>query len=449
MGAFVLLLDIVHYIRNAHIRKEHMVMKIVIVGMNYQTAPIEMREKVSFSNLKLEEAYKGLKNIKEIKEAIILDTCNRTEVYAYVSKQYDADSVLDFLMSFHGLEESWRENFYQYKNKDAVDHLYRVAASLDSMVVGEDQILGQVKVAYEQAMDMEMVGKVFHTLFRYAITSAKKIKTSVMGNNPPLSVSSIAIQFLQQKLPDLKKKKVFVLGVGKMSIITIQNLVAEGVEQIFVANRTKHRTKQLQIYFPDIQVVPYEERLGVIAKCDIIISSTSAPHYIVTKEMLMPFYQGAEVYFVDLSLPRDIEPSIGELDGITIFTLDNLQRVSKENMEKRKIQGEKAEKELKIEQEKFWEWYMCQPVVPTISQLQNYYTEISNREIESLMERLGHLEEKDKKLIYTVSKSMARKLFNIPILQLKECAKNGEGQIVCKVVEDLFELPTKSEGGSH
>lgn len=424
-------------------------MQIVVVGMNYQTAPVEMREKVSFSKSKLEQAYDGLKNIAGIKEAIILDTCNRTEVYAYVSKQYLPDSILDFLMSFHDLQAGWKENFYQYKNKDAVEHLYRVAASLDSMVVGEDQILGQVKTAYEEAMDMEMTGKVFHTLFRYAITSGKKIKSTVMGNNPPLSISSIAIKFLQKKFLDLRQKNVFVLGVGEMSMITIQNLIAEGVEHIFVANRTKHKAKQLQIYFPSIEVVSYEDRLEIISKCDIIISSTSAPHYIVTKEMFSPYYKAREICFVDLSLPRDIEPSLNTMEGITIFTLDHLQQVSNDNMEKRRIQAQKAENALEVEREKFWEWYICQPIVPTIAQLQGYYTEIADQEIESLMGRLGHLSEKDKKLIHTVSKSMARKLFNIPILQLKECAKSGEGPMVCKVVEDLFELPTKNEGESH
>jgi len=424
-------------------------MQIVVVGMNYQTAPVEMREKVSFSKSKLKEAYDGLKNIRGIQEAIILDTCNRTEVYAYVSNQFLPDSILDFLMSFHDLEEGWKENFYQYKNEDAVEHLYRVAASLDSMVLGEDQILGQVKTAYQEAMDMEMTGKVFHTLFRYAITSAKKIKSTVMGKNPPLSISSIAIKFLQKKIPNLNKKKVFVLGVGEMSMITIQNLIAEGVKHIFVANRTKHKAKQLQVYFPSIEVVSYEDRLEIISKCDIIISSTSAPHYIVTKEMLLPYYKEQEMCFVDLSLPRDIEPSLSNVDGITIFTLDHLQQVSKENMEKRRRQAQKAESELKIEREKFWEWYICQPIVPTIAQLQGYYTEIADQEIESLMDRLEHLSKKDKRLIYTVSKSMARKLFNIPILQLKECAKNGEGPMVCKVVEDLFELPTKNEGENH
>lgn len=424
-----------------------MVMEIVIVGVSYQTAPIEMRERVSFSTLKLEAAYKELRNIKGISEVIILDTCNRTEIYAYVTKGCGTDCILEFLMTFHNLEESWKDNFYKYKNKDAVKHLYHVASSLDSMVVGEDQILGQVKAAYEKAMDMEMTDKVLNTLFRYAITSAKKIKTNIMGNNPPLSISSIAVQFLQKEFRNIKNKKVFVLGVGKMSMITIQNLIAEGVEEIFIANRTKHRAKQLQVYFPTIKVVPYEDRLDIISNCDIIISSTSAPHYIVTKEMFLPFYKEKEMCFVDLSLPRDIEPSLNELRSITIFTLDDLKQVSTDNMKKRQLQARKAEKELKIEQEKFWDWYICQPIVPTISQLQDYYTEISDREIESLMERLGHLDEKDKKLIYTVSKSMARKLFNIPILQLKECAKNGQGKVACKVVEDLFELPIKSEGG--
>lgn len=423
-------------------------MKIIMVGISYQTSPIEIREKVSFSNQKLDEAYKKLKRITGIKEALILDTCNRTEVYAYVSRECQSDIILDFLISFHGLDDKWRENFYQYKNNKAVEHLYRVATGLDSMVIGEDQILGQVKIAYEKAVDMEMTDKVFNTLFRYVITGAKKIRNTIMGNNPPLSVSTIAIQFIKKQLPDLKNKKVFVLGVGKMSIITIQNLIAEGVEEIFVANRTKHRARQLETFFPKIKVVSYEERLNVMAKCDVTISSTSAPHYIVTKEMFMPYYKGKLLQFVDLSIPRDIEPLLGEVKGITVFTLDHLKYVADENQELREKQAREAEKALESEQNKFWEWYVCQPVIPTISFLQKYYTEIAEQEIESLMDRLGHLDEKDKKLIDTVSRSMARKLFNIPILQMKECAKNGDGQVVCQMVEDLFELPVRTEGGT-
>jgi len=419
-------------------------MKIIMVGISYQTSPIEVREKVSFSNHKLDEAYNQLKNIAGIKEVLILDTCNRTEVYAYVSSECPTDIILDFLISFHGLEDKWRKSFYHYKNNKAVEHLYKVATGLDSMVVGEDQILGQVKIAYEKAGDMETIDKVFNTLFRYVITSAKKIRSTVMGNNPPLSVSTLAIRFIKRQLPDLKNKKIFVLGVGKMSVITIQNLIAEGVEEIFVANRTKHRARQLETFFPQIKIVPYEERFEVMVQCDVTISSTSAPHYIVTKEMFMPYYKGQPIQFVDLSIPRDIEPSLDGVKGITIFTLDDLKQVSDENMELREKQAREAGKALEAEQNKFWEWYVCQPVIPTISFLQKYYTDIAEQEIESLMDRLGHLDEKDRKLIDTVSRSMAKKLFNIPILQMKECAKNGDGQVVCQIVEDLFELPVRN-----
>lgn len=419
-------------------------MKIIMLGISYQTAPIEIREQVSFSNRKLEQAYNELKNIEGIEEALIINTCNRTEIYAYIPGEHSKDVLLDFIVSFHKLENNIRKSFYQYEDNQAVEHLYRVALGLNSMVVGEDQILGQVKEAYEKAMDMDMIGKVLNTLFRYVITSAKTIRHEVMGNNPPISVSSIAVQFLKKQYTSIEKKTVFVLGVGKMSTITIQNLIAENVQNIFVANRTKHKAKQLQTYFPQIKVVPYEKRLEVMAECDIIISSTSAPHYIITKEMFVPFYKGKKICFIDLSLPRDIEPELSEVKGITVFTLDNLKQVSEENIEKRKEQAKKAEKRLEIEIQKFWDWYICQPVVPTISHLQQYYTEISNEEIKSLMSRLEHLDEKDRKLIYKVSKSMARKLFNIPIHQIKKCAKGGNGQMVSKVIEDLFELPRES-----
>ena len=419
-------------------------MKIMVVGISYQSSPIEIRERVSFSNQRLEEAYNDLKNIKGVQEAIILDTCNRTEIYAYVSKGCSSDILLDFLMSFHNLEDKWRQHFYHHKNTEAVDHLYRVAIGLDSMVIGEDQILGQVRAAYEKSNDLEMTKKVFATLFRFVITSAKKIRNTVMGNNPPLSVSTIAIRFIKQQMPNLKDKKVFVLGVGKMSVITIQNLIAEGVKQIYVANRTKHRARQLEKFFPQIEVVPYEERLDVMAQCDVTISSTSAPHYIVSKEMFMPYYKGKPIQFIDLSIPRDIEPSLDDVSGITVYTLDHLQEVSDDNMAIRQKQARDAENALEEEKRKFWDWYVCQPMAPTISFLQQYYTEIAEEEIASLMDRLGHLDEKDKKLIDTVSRSMARRLFNAPILQMKECARNGDGQIVCQVVEDLFELPVRN-----
>ena len=425
-------------------KEGYIAMEIIMVGISYQASPIEIREQASFSNQKLEEAYNELSNIEGIKEALILDTCNRTEIYAYVSKECPEDILLDFLMSFHGLPDKWREHFYHYKNKKLVKHLYKVATGLESMLVGEDQILGQVKTAYEKAADMQMTDKVFNTLFRYAVTSAKKIRNTIMGNNPPLSISTIAIRFIKQQLPDLKNKKIFVLGVGEMSVITIQNLIAEGVEEIFVANRSKHGAKQLAQYFPQIQVVPYEERLEEMARCDVTISSTSAPHYIVTKEMFMPYYEGKLKQFIDLSIPRDIEPSLDEVEGITVFTLDHLQQVSDENMAIREKQAQEAEKALETEQQKFWDWYVCQPMAPTISFLQEYYTDIAEEEIASLMGRLGHLNEKDKKLIDTVSRSMARKLFNIPILQMKESARNGDGQMVCQVVEELFELPVKN-----
>lgn len=417
-------------------------MKIIVVGISYQTSPIEIREQVSFSNQKLIEAYDQLKALDGIQETMILDTCNRTEIYAYVSRDYEADRILDFLMAFHGLEGKWKENFYHYKDNDAVEHIYRVSAGLDSMVVGEDQILGQVKTAYEKAMELDATGKILNTLFRDVITGAKKIRTRVMGNNPPLSISSIAVQFIKKNIKDFKEKKVFVLGVGKMSKITIQNLIAEGVEDIFIANRTKHKAKQLARFFPQIHVVPYEERLEVMAQCDITISSTSAPHYVIRKEMFMPFYKGQEMVFVDLSLPRDIEPSLSQ-EGITIYTLDDLQQVSDENVEKRQRQAQVAKKALKEESQKFWEWYIWQPIVPTISFLQDYYTEIADQEIKSLLGRLGHLDQKDQRLIDTVSRSMARRLFNIPILQMKELAKNGDSQAISQVVEELFELPVQ------
>lgn len=422
-------------------------MKMIMVGISYQNSPIEIREKTSFSSQKLEEAYDQLKKIEGIKEAVILDTCNRTEIYAYVSKESSSNIILDFFMSFHDLDHTWVDHFYHYKNKALVDHLYKVATGLDSMVIGEDQILGQVKTAYEQAADRQLTDKVFNTLFRYVVTSAKKIRNTIMGNNPPLSVSTIAIRFMKQQFPDLKSKKFFVLGVGEMSVITIQNLIVEGVDEVFVANRTKHGAKQLAQYFPQITVVPYEERLEVMAKCDVTISSTSAPHYIITKEMFMPYYEGRHKQFIDLSIPRDIDPALGDVEGITVYTLDHLQQVSDENMAIRVKQGQEAEQALEGEKKKFWDWYLCQPLVPTISFLQQYYTEIAEEEIASLMDRLGHLNEKDKKLIETVSRSMARKLFNSPILQMKESAKNGDCQVVCQVVEDLFELPVRNQGG--
>ncbi|WIF94955.1 glutamyl-tRNA reductase [Caminicella sporogenes] len=421
-------------------------MEIVVFGLNHKKAPIHIREKVSFKESQKEDSYKILKKSKFIREFLILSTCNRSEIIAVVSDiEKGINEIKNFYIRFFDLDLDYIEKYFYEKIYDcAVKHVFNVAAGLDSLVIGEDQILGQLREAHEFSLDKKATGPVLNKLIREAITTAKKIKRETKISENSLSISSIAVKFVEKIFDNLTNKKVLVIGVGKMSRIAIENLIYKGVKEIYVTNRTKGHAVDLSKKYREISVIDFKDRYKMIDKVDIIISSTSAPHYVLKKDEFIKHYKKAKkICIVDIALPRDVEPKIGELNGISLFELDELKDVADENYKLRIEAAKVAFQIIARDCIKFKNWYNCLPVFPVIEELKNYTSSIVNKELESFMKKINHLDEKEKEQIILFTNSLAKKLFKKPLLELKRAGENMEGKLYARITRELFGLSEK------
>ncbi|TCO79492.1 glutamyl-tRNA reductase [Marinisporobacter balticus] len=416
-------------------------MEIIVVGINYKNSSVEIREKVSFSKNDLKKAYDRLKNNACIKETVILSTCNRSEITAVVTDiNKGIEGLKKFYYEFFDLENvELTDHFFANISDHAVKHVFKLASGLESLLLGEDQILGQVRQAHEYALDDGSTGKILNTLYREAITTAKRIKRETAISQNALSISSIAVKFIEQNFDDFKNKKVLVIGVGEMSRIAIENLIYRGVNEIYVTNRTVGHAIDLSERYKEIRVIPFHDRYKMIPKVDIVITSTSAPHYVLKKEEMEKYdHKGDKLCIIDIAVPRDVEPEIGKLEWISLYELDELKKVSLENMASR-LEAAKDAMEIIIEAcIQFENWYNCIPVFPVIEEMLEHSTEILELEMESLMKRLDQASHKDRELIEIVMKSLVKKLMKKPILNLKRAGEDRKGELYTKIASELF-----------
>ena len=416
-------------------------MEIVVVGINYKNTPLLIREKVAFSKSDLERAYEQLANNHYVKEIVILSTCNRSEITAVVTEiEKGVQALKSFYCRFFALEDSTLEDyFFVNRSDEAVKHVFHLAAGLESLVLGEDQILGQVRDAHSFAHERGRTETILNKLYREAVTTAKKIKRETSISENSLSISSIAVKFIEQIFEDLKNKKVLVIGVGKMSRIAIENLMAKGVEEIYVTNRTKGHAIDLSKRYPEVGVIDFNDRYNMISQIDIIITSTSAPHYVLKREAFEKYYSKEnKVCIVDIAVPRDVDPEIGSLRGVSLYELDALKKVSLENMESR-MEAARVAVEIIIEEYiKFENWYHSLPVFPAIEGLKVYGESILTEELESLTKRLEMASDKDKALIEVVMRSLMKKIIKKPILNLKRAGEDQQGELYARVASELF-----------
>lgn len=416
-------------------------MEIVVVGINHKNSPLEIRERVSFSKSELEKAYEVLSKKEYVKEVVILSTCNRSEITAVVTETNEGIKCLkDFYCDFFQIEkELLNIHFFVKEGDKAVKHVFQLAAGLESLVLGEDQILGQVRNAQSYALEKACTGKILNKLYREAVTTAKKIKRETAISQNSLSISSIAVKFIEDIFDELKDKKVLVIGVGKMSRIAIENLIYKGVKEIYVTNRTVGHAINLSERYEEIRVVKFQDRYEMIKDVDIVITSTSAPHYVLKKEEIEKNHQKEDrLCIVDIAVPRDVDPEIGKIEGISVYELDELKKVSLENMEVRLKAAQAAIETIIEECILFENWYNCLPVFPVIEEIQEHSFDILESEIESLMKRLDQASNKDKELIEIVMKSMAKKLIKRPILNLKRAGEDRKGKLYAKIASELF-----------
>ena len=419
-------------------------MNLIVLGVNHKTAPVEIREKLAFSEKHLEETFSALHNYPELKEKVILSTCNRVEIYARVGNIDEGINRLkDFVYKYHKINDGELENFfYTYFTEDAVEHLFKVSSSLDSMVVGEPQILGQVKDAYSLAKESRATGMILNQLFEKAFSVAKKVRNETRIAESAVSVSYAAVELAKKIFGDIEGKTIMVIGAGEMSELAARHLLSSGAKGILVSNRTFDRAVELA---RDLKgsAIRFDSIEDELVRTDIVISSTGAPHFIIKKEMVERIIhkrRNKPIFFIDIAVPRDVEPAINEIENVFLYDIDDLQNVVNANIKEREKESEKALEIIKKEVGQFLNWIDGLEVVPTIAALREKAEAVRLKELEEAFSKLGTVSDKERLVIDNLTSAIVNKLLHEPTVNLKKQIESTDGHWYIKVVRHLFNL---------
>ncbi len=424
-------------------------MEIIVIGLNHKTAPINIRERLAFQDSEIEEALRRIRSIPSIRETMILSTCNRVEIYA-TSKDIEkaVQELKQFLSEIHRFPlERFERNLYLLIGEEAVRHIFRVASSLDSMVVGEPQILGQIKEAYQRANESKASGVILHRLLHRAFHVAKRVRTETKISNHAVSVSSVAVELAQRIFGTLEDRVVFLVGAGEMIELAARHLVSGGVKKILVTNRTYERALTLAREFQG-EAFPFGEMSVGLKKADIVISATNSPEPILTSEQMIRVMKERKhrpIFFIDIADPRDIEPEVGDLENVYLYNIDDLQKVALENLKDREKEAERAEGIVREEVERFVRWYQSLEVTPTIVALRKKFEEIRVRELEKMLSLHPELTEKERKSLEAMTSAIINKILHEPITHLKEKDEEAMADFYIDALQTLFQLPQSSE----
>ncbi|MDF2594093.1 MAG: glutamyl-tRNA reductase [Clostridia bacterium] len=410
-------------------------MNIGVIGVNH-LCPIDLREKISFTHTKKIEALHTLK-AKHIDEVIVLSTCNRSEIYIWdrdlENKMQEAKA---FYESFFQCAEI--ETYLIYKTGlEAVSHLYHVAAGLDSIVIGEDQILGQVKEAWGLAVNEQTSGKMLNKIFREAVSTSTAIKHTIKISENPLSISSVAVKFLKEKMQGLEHKRILMIGIGKMSKLVIKYLEEEKVDRIYASNRSHQRAVEIGTIYPNIVPIDYKDRYTVLGEVDAVVCATSSPH-VVMQAKDMPAVT-KPLFMVDIALPRDIDPKIGHMPYTKVYDIDDLKTICEESNQKRILLSQEAKKIIVQKVEEIEEWIKLAQVDRTLQLLNEKKNEIQKNTLESIYKKTD-LSFKDKEVIDKVIESALKNLLKTPAVNIKKIKDKSQRENYIKVLEELFEL---------
>lgn len=417
-------------------------MSIFVVGLNHKSAPVEIREKLAFNSNNIPTALSLFLQRNQKAEAVILSTCNRVEIYvSSLDGTVKVDDVFSFLADFHKLElDTFSPYMYHNKGDRAVHHLFFVAASLDSMVLGESQILSQVKEAYTTASVQEATGKVLNQLFQQALNVAKIVHTQTAIGKRKVSISSVAVEFAEKIFQDFTGKIVLVVGAGEMCELLIKHLYEEGARTFIVANRTFERAQELADAYHG-QAIKYDLLGEYLAKADIIISSTSAPHYVIHANQVkdaIKHRRGNPMFLIDIAVPRDIDPDVAKIDNVYLYNIDDLQSVVNQNIDERTREIEKCQGIIEIEVEHFMAKLEEMKIEPAITLLRDYFHSIGKEELTRLKPKLKNINEGDwEQVVYTIERTI-NKILHHPAKVAKLEAKNGGGYRYVETIKKLF-----------
>jgi len=420
-------------------------MNILLTGINHKTAPVEMRELLAIEPRRLTDSTHVLLNVPGVEEAMILCTCNRVEVLA--SYRANCPDLLRVLGDYLGVNTSaLRQHIYDLHGIDAVRHLFRVGSSLDSMVLGEPQILGQLKEAYAAARAMGSIRTHLDRLLRTAIFVAKKVRTETQIGSSSVSIASVAVDLAKKIFGSLEGKRVMLVGAGKMGELATQQLLKQGADSILVANRTHERAVRLANGFGG-HAVQFEDIYRTAPEVDIVITSTGAQEHIFRPEHGRQFLQMRRhrpMFFVDIAVPRDVDPQLNRIDGLFLYDIDALQSIAASNLADRAVEAQQAEMIVAREAIRFQRHEMALNVTPLIVELQRTAEDLRQVELRRAQSRLQSLTEEQRAAVEALTKSLMNKFLHQPMRIVKTAAGEAD-TVVLDVMRAVFNLPAAQE----
>lgn len=424
-------------------------MNLVIVGLNHKTSPIEIREKLSFPAATIGEPLAKLTGAYGLTEGVILSTCNRVEVLAITGDvEKGTWQIKKFLSDFHSIPlEKLDEHLYVHQGEDAVKHLFRVAAGLDSMVMGEPQILGQVKDSYGYAVQSNTAGIIVNKLYHKAFQVAKRVRTETKIGESAVSISFAAVELARKIFGNLAGKNCMLVGAGEMAELAARHLQTNGVREIMVANRTYEKAVELVKCFCGTAIM-FREFPHYLKNVDIVIASTASPNFIIKPEQIhevMKERRHKPMFFIDISVPRNIDPEINNIDNCYLYDVDDLQGVVVANLQERHKEAEQAEAIILDEIEKFYRWIKSLDVVPTIIALRQSCDSVRKAELAKGLASFPNLTEKEQKVLDAMTSAIVNKILHHPVTHLKKEANKIEGDLYIDTIRKLFDLSIDDE----
>ena len=417
---------------------------IILIGLNHNTAPVALRECVALVPAEIETTLKAFKESAVIDEVVIFSTCNRMEVLLATPDQEKAvKEVKKYIVALKQLEATdFEKALYVYSGDAAVAHVFKVAASLDSMMVGEPQILGQIKNAYHLATEHKASGTILNRLLHRTFFVAKRIRSETGIGDRAVSISYAAIEMARKIFGTLEEIKILLIGAGEMAELAVEHLIRHRAGDIYVANRTLDRGFELAEKYNG-KAIGFEEIESCISQVDIIISSTGAPGFVLTRKQVKRVLRSRRnrpIFFIDIAVPRDIDPTINGLDNSYVYDIDDLQGVINENIKDRKQEAVKGERIVDEAVFKFRRWYESLGAVPTIVDLRNKMESISKAEVQKTLQAMPHLSKEDGIAMQKMSSAMINKILHDPIIQLKSDGCHGDRSTFIDIARKLFRL---------
>jgi glutamyl-tRNA reductase len=421
-------------------------MNIAVIGLSHKTAPVEVREKLSIPEPQIEAAIKTLQGFPHIEEVAILSTCNRLEIYVVArDAEMGMREVQQFLMDYGQLSlADLRHHLFVLLHDDAVMHLMRVAAGLDSLVLGEGQILAQVKTTHKLGQQYSGIGSILHRLFRQALTAGKRVRTETSIGTGAVSISSAAVELAQMKVDSLADRPIAIVGAGKMSRLLVQHLISKGANDVTVLNRSAKRAEDLKKLFPEIELKlqPLAEMLPVVAAASIVFTSTASNDPLIDRQNLEGILPAdGSLMIFDISVPRNVHSNVNELDSVQAFNVDDLKAVVAQNQEGRRQMAQEAELLLDEELAGFTDWWRSLETVPTMNCLRDKMENIRVQELEKALSRLGsEFAGRHQEVIEALTKGIINKILYDPMVQLRAQQDIETRKQAMSALQTLFNL---------